>query len=106
DARYTMPERGPSGHLIEDEVIFGDAIRYVGDSVNNTQLLGNRVTFAYLWQVIDEPQGNYLVQVDLLNEDDGQIYRTWQTEVAPSDHAYYNTALWEIGEYVVDNHSV
>lgn len=106
DNRYEMPERGPSGHQIEDDVIFGDAIHYVGDSISNTQLVGNQVAFAYLWEVIAPPQGNYLVQVELLNIEDNEIYRTWQTAIAPAEDAYYNTALWEANEFVVDNHSL
>lgn len=102
EARFSIPE----GHLIEDEVIFGDAIRYVGDSLNNTQLLGNQVGIAYFWEVLAVPESDYLIQVDLLNEDDGQIYRTWQFSIAESEDAYYNTALWEIGEYVVSNHAI
>ncbi len=106
DERYEMPERGPSGHQIEDTVIFGSSIRYVGDSISNTQLAGNQVAFAYLWEVVAPPQGNYLVQVELLNIEDEEIYRTWQSPVAPSEDAYYNTALWEVSEFVVDNHSL
>lgn len=106
DRRFAMPEGGPAGHQIEDEVIFGESIRYVGDSLNNTQLLGNRVAFAYLWEVLDTPQSDYLIQVDLLNEDDGQIYATWQFNIAESEDAYYNTELWEIGEYVISNHAI
>ncbi|MEO1291068.1 MAG: hypothetical protein AAFV93_25315, partial [Chloroflexota bacterium] len=102
DNRYTMPDGGPAGHLIEDEVIFGDAIRYAGDSVNNTQLRGNRVGITFLWDVIDVPEDNYHVRLDLLNTEDDTVYATWQTTVAPSEDGYYNTALWETDEFVID----
>lgn len=103
DTRYETSERGV-GHLIEDEVIFSDAIQYIGDSLTNTQLLGNRIFLSYLWHVTNPPAADYHLQIELLNTDDEQVYRTWQSSIAPTETAYYNTELWEVGEYVVQKY--
>lgn len=105
DERFTVPQEGIS-NIIEDEVIFGDVIRYTGDSLSNTNLVGNRIFSTHVWEVLDSPSENYHIQVDLLNEDDGVIYRTWTNPVAPTQHGYYNTELWEVGEFVVDKQAV
>lgn len=105
DARFTMPQDGIS-NIIDDEVIFGEVIRYVGDSLSNTQLVGNRIFSTHIWEVLDTPPANYHVQIELLNENTSEIYRTWVNPVAPTEHAYYNTALWQVGEFVVYEHSV
>ncbi len=105
DERFTIPQSGISNY-IENEVIFGDAIRYVGDSVSNSNLVGNRIFSTHVWEVLATPSANYHIQVNLLNEDDGEIYRTWVNPVAPTEHGYYNTALWQTGEFIIDEQSV
>ncbi|MGB7339467.1 MAG: glycosyltransferase family 39 protein [Phototrophicaceae bacterium] len=102
DARYD----NSVVNAIEDEVIFGDAIRYTGDILNNRQLLGNRVGIQYLWEVINPLEADYYVQLEIYNIDDEQVYRTFQTPVAPSEDGYYRTTLWEVGEFVLDEHSI
>jgi 4-amino-4-deoxy-L-arabinose transferase-like glycosyltransferase len=102
DQRFQMPERGPSGHLIEDEVIFGDSIRYVGDSVSIGQLAGNTVTISWLFQPIAVPEGDYSVRLSLFNIEDNTVYTSWPDfPFNPSEEAAYSTDLWEVGEYVL-----
>jgi hypothetical protein len=102
DQRLQMPERGPSGHLIEEEVIFADSIRYVGDSVSIGQLAGNSVSISFLFQPIAVPEGDYSVRLSLFNIEDSSVYTSWPDfPFNPSEEASYSTALWEVGEFVV-----
>jgi 4-amino-4-deoxy-L-arabinose transferase-like glycosyltransferase len=110
--RYLPPDDTLVGHLIEDDVVFGGFVRYLGDNVNNTQLVGNTIAIDYLWEVLAEPEEDYLVQIDLLNTEDGQIYWTWRAPVNPHQHGsetrilYYSTQVWEVGERIVDRRSI
>ncbi|GAB5491566.1 MAG: hypothetical protein Phog2KO_17810 [Phototrophicaceae bacterium] len=95
-----------AGNVIEEEVIFGGFVRYVGDGLSNTQLVGNRVSSIHVWEVLDTPPSDFHIRIDLVNIEDGQIYETWINPIAQTDFAYYNSEVWEIGEFIVDRHSV
>jgi hypothetical protein len=108
DKRFLPKEETGVGHYIDDEVIFGDFVRYVGDGVGNTQLMGNIVFIRYLWEVLEQPDSDYRVQVSLFNTGDGQIYQTWEGPVNPHTHGsdarelYYNSQVWDVGERIID----
>jgi hypothetical protein len=110
--RYLPPDDTLVGNLIEDDVVFGGFARYLGDNVSNTQLVGDRIAIDYLWEVLEQPEGDYLVQIDLLNTADGQIYWTWRAPVNPHQHGsetrvlYYSTQVWQVGELIVDRRSI
>jgi hypothetical protein len=110
--RYLPPDDTLVGHLIEDDVVFGGFARYLGDNVSNGQLVGNIIYIDYLWEVLELPGRDYMVQIDLLNTEDGQIYQTWRAPVNPHQHGnetrilYYSTQVWQVGENIVDRRSI
>ncbi|MGJ3237693.1 MAG: ArnT family glycosyltransferase [Anaerolineae bacterium] len=105
DARFQQPSSGEYAMAPpEQEIIYGDAIRYAGGLVNNTQLAGNRVGMVFAWEVLAEITRDYHVELALLNTEDDTIYYRQQSPIAQTEHAYYSTAFWEQGEYVLDDH--
>lgn len=103
--RFLPPEEGPILYLLEDEVIFGGKIQFVGSDVamnNLTFRPGERAFFDFSWRVIDPLTENYDLALALLNEDDGQVYAVWKGPIAPGLHGAYLTSLWQPGEIIID----
>jgi len=102
EERFTEPEDSAVGNLTGDEVIFGNFVRFRGVDLSNTQLAGNTIFMEILWEVQRQADKDYWVSLSLINEQDGQIYHVWEEPVSPNPHAYYNSQLWEPGEFIVD----
>ncbi len=104
NSRFTVPEDVFINEVPDREVIIGDFAHYAGANVhwgifNNRQ----KLLFEFYWEVLTSPEdSDYMIYLDLLNEDDGTVYATWEGAVAPSPHGHYSTHLWEPGEYVID----
>lgn len=90
------------GYVDPAQVVFGDSIRFVGEAPGIRQLRGNTLYLRVIWHPIVPIEGDYWMSFSLLNEDDGQIYGSWEGPVAPGEHGYYHTYLWELGEYIRD----
>jgi hypothetical protein len=105
--RFQIPDDSASGHPITDEVIFGESIRYVSDSVNQGQLAGNQITVSFLFQAIAVPQDNYYLRLSLVNAQDESVVYVWEDRPGiVQEEGYYNTRLWEVGEYVVERRQI
>ncbi len=105
DSRFTVPEDVFINEVPDNEVVIGDFARYAGANVhwavfNNRQ----KLLFEFYWEVLTPPpeDSDFMIYLDLLNEDDDTVYAAWEGPVAPSSHGYYSTRLWEPGEYVID----
>lgn len=101
-----FPERRwqPSDEInrLDDTVVFGDAVRYVGDSVSTSQLIGNTLYVNMQFEVLAELNADYVITLRLINTDDGEVYVTWEGYIAEGEHGHYATTLWQPGEFVFD----
>lgn len=86
--------------VFDDEVVYGGVIEHLEDSVTNTQLVGNRIFYDVFFRVLAPVEGDYHLRMDVVNIENDTIYETRQLPFAPSEHAYYNSALWEVGEVI------
>jgi 4-amino-4-deoxy-L-arabinose transferase-like glycosyltransferase len=100
--RYLPPEQSSVGYLIDDLVIFGNAIRYWGHDLSTLQLAGNTEFYEFLWEVLAPLEADYFVRISLFNIEDEQVYHTWEFSVSPNEKTYYSTQLWEVGEFVIE----
>jgi len=91
------------GYVPDSRVIFGDSIRYVGNGPSTNDLLRNTLYLRIIWEVLAPIDGDYWVQFDLLNTDTGEVVGTWRGPVAPGEHGYYRTDLWQPGEFIRDD---
>lgn len=93
--------------LYEDQVIFGDVIQLWGVGTNGDRLTaGNDISIRMFWQALEPLDKDYLVSLDLINLDDGELYYEWDGYVAVGDHGYYATYLWDTDEYVLDRRAI
>lgn len=100
--RFIAPEDSRIGHLLEDEVFFGDFVRYWGDNVSNTDFATGTVALEFLWEVLDTPPQDYTLQVSLYYEPEARVVHTWEVPFAPGEHGSYQTSLWEPGEFIIN----
>lgn len=90
-------------YIFPDEIIFGDIIRLWGSSgVDNHFTGSNDISIRMLWEALEPLDTDYMISLDLVNMDDGQLYYEFDNPVAVGEHGYYGSHLWDPGEYVLD----
>ncbi len=99
-ARYTEP---PVVNPTNGEVLFGDFARFLGNDLgNSTFQLGERVVFKMMWEVISQPERDYMTYIHL-KDADGNLQQAWDGPTAQTENgAYYTTLVWEPGEFIID----
>lgn len=91
----------PNG-LARDEVVFGNFARYVGYDIGGLELWqGRRVVLHLYWEVLAQPTADYSIFVHLRDADDNLI-ANWDGPVARTEHGWYSTLVWDVGEFISD----
>ena len=100
DRRLRMPSVGAP---VEADVQFGDFARYLGFSVGgDTFWPGRRIILKLYWEVTAPTDRDYTLYIHLRDRE-GQPQATWDGPVTRTkDGNYYTTAVWEPGEYIID----
>jgi 4-amino-4-deoxy-L-arabinose transferase-like glycosyltransferase len=98
--RYTPPS---PNNRAEGEVRFGDYAQFLGhDIVSNTFEIGQRRVLTLYWEVMAEPERDYMTYIHL-RDGEGEVWQAWDGPVALQDDGrYYTTLVWEPGEYIAD----
>lgn len=95
-------ERPTPNHAAEQDVIFGDFVRFLGHDIGGLEFWENRrvVTQLY-WEVLAPAPEDYTLYVHL-QDADGTVHATWDGPFARSEDGqrYYNTLVWEAGEFL------
>jgi hypothetical protein len=92
---------------LEETVVFGDAIRFVGYSYDDLTLdyAPESTNLHMVFEVLAPLAGDYFLYVHVVGPDDsviplaqadGPVKETFFSEI------YYSTRFWEVGEYVID----
>lgn len=101
DKRFVAPQDSHVLHLIEDEVCWAGAICYLGDNVSTLNFIAQEpVDVDFLWRAQKPVLTDAQIRVQLFNQEDDQIYATWDFYPAQGPHGYYSTRFWDVGELV------
>ncbi len=102
EKRMREPDETPITHFVEDEIVFGASIRFVGENIHNTMILETqRVLLEFLWEVIAPTNEEYGVFIHLIDSD-GVVFWEWDAPIYEGRHGHYRSTLWEAGELILD----
>lgn len=105
DERFN-PVRPTAPHETPTLVRFGDAIRYRADGVAGDNFRAGTVFIDILWQVEGSVDRDYQVAIWLVHEASNEVVARWQGPVAPGEHGYYGTQVWQPGEFILSTHKL
>ena len=100
DARWERPTPiAPAG----GDVRVGDYARLLGHDLGlNTFEIGQRRVMKLFWEVLEQPENDYMVYIHLRTPD-GELMQAWDGPVGLQDNQrYYTTLVWEPGEFITD----
>jgi 4-amino-4-deoxy-L-arabinose transferase-like glycosyltransferase len=99
--RFVNPEE--SLHDPAVPVVFGGAIRFRGHGIGADTFWPGRPIFLQLyWESMAPVTQDYMMYIHLRDRED-HIVASWDGPVTNTgDGRYYSTALWEPGEFVID----
>ncbi len=91
--------------LSRGEIVFGERLRLMAaDAFPQRVFYETPITVLSAWQAIRPLERDYLIELDLRNQDDGTVERTWIFALAEHRHGHYSTRLWDVDELVYDEH--
>jgi hypothetical protein len=85
------------------DVRVGDYARLLGHDLGlNTFEIGQRRVMKLFWEVLEQPQNDYMVYIHLRTPD-GDLLQAWDGPVGLQENErYYTTLVWEPGEFITD----
>ena len=101
DRRFEPPT---PHHPAENDVVFGDFVRYLGHDIGGLEFWPDRKIVTQLfWEVLAPAPEDYMLYVHL-QDAEGDVWATWDGPVARSEDGqrYYTTLVWEPGEFIDD----
>ena len=91
--------------LSRGEIVFGERLRLLAaDAFPPRVFYETPITVLSVWQAIRPLEREYLIELDLYNQDDGTVERKWVFALAEHRHGHYSTRLWDVDELVYDEH--
>lgn len=87
------------------EIVFGERLRLLAAEAFPPRIFYETpITVLSVWQAIRPLEREYLIELDLYNQDNGRVERKWVFALAEHRHGHYSTRLWDVGELVYDEH--